>query len=216
MRKRHLSVALVAVGAAFIALAGTATAAGTGLISGGQIKDGTIGLIDLSKKAKKSLKGKHGQRGLQGVQGPQGQQGAEGKQGPQGPAGPRGESGAKGEKGDSYLADAYYSVAYYDVGDTNAGAIATVACKAPSDTAISGGVSIDDSSMNTPVSQSFPGRMDWDTNKPKAGRLDGWIIQFGGNAGPVSDKDPQKVKVWALCVPSLHIPVETTYTQSDG
>jgi hypothetical protein len=59
--------------------------------------------------------------------------------------------------------------------------------------------------------------MDWNTNTPKAGRLDGWIVQFGGNAGTTSDKAPKKVKVWALCVPHLNVPVETTYTQSvDG
>ena len=32
------------------------------------------------------------------------------------------------------------------------------------------------------VSSSFPGRMDWTTNSPKPNRLDGWIVQFGGNA----------------------------------
>ena len=43
--------------------------------------------------------------------------------------------------------------------------------------------------------------MDWNTNAPKPSRLDGWIVQFGGNAGTTSDKDPEKVKIWALCVP---------------
>ena len=56
--------------------------------------------------------------------------------------------------------------------------------------------------------------MDWDTNTPKANRLDGWIVQFGGNAGAVSDKDPLKVKVWALCVPNTDIPVKQTYSQN--
>jgi hypothetical protein len=114
------------------------------------------------------------------------------------------------------LDGAYYAVAYYDKGDTNAGAIATVACKATTDTAISGGVSIDDYTKNTPVAQSFPGRMDWSTNTPKVGRLDGWVVQFGGNAGTVSDKAPEKEKVWALCVPELKLPVVQTYTQSAG
>jgi hypothetical protein len=204
MRKSHLSIAVISAAAACIAVAGTATAAGTSLISGGQIKDGTIGLMDLSKKTKESLKGQRGPQGLEGKQGPQGEQG------------PKGDKGEKGDKGDSYLAGAYYSVAYYNAGNTNAGAIATVACKTTADTAISGGVSIDDYTKNTPVSQSFPGRMDWTTNKPKPDRLDGWIIQFGGNAGPISDKDPEKVKVWALCVPSLNVPVETTYVQDEG
>jgi hypothetical protein len=120
------------------------------------------------------------------------------------------------------LAGAYYSVAFYDKGDTNAGAIATAACKAATDVAISGGaqtVGLDATAntRNTPVNSSFPGRMDWTTNAPKAGRLDGWIVQFGGNAGATSDKAPEKVKVWALCVPGLSVPVEQTYLQSqDG
>ena len=67
---------------------------------------------------------------------------------------------------------------------------------------------------NTPVSSSFPGRMDWSTNTPKVGRLDGWIVQFGGNAGDVSDKSPEKVVVWALCVPKTDIPVKQTYSEN--
>jgi hypothetical protein len=151
------------------------------------------------------LNGKNGLNGHDGANGANGKDGAQGLVGPQ---------GIKGDKGDSYLAGAYYSIAYYNAGDTNAGAIATVACKNTTDTAISGGVSVDDYLKNTPVSQSFPGRMDWSTNTPKPNRLDGWVIQFGGNAGATSDKSPEKVKVWALCVPGLSIPVEQTYTQS--
>ncbi|MGN6680429.1 MAG: hypothetical protein ACTHKL_21925 [Streptosporangiaceae bacterium] len=39
--------------------------------------------------------------------------------------------------------------------------------------------------------------MDWSTNTPKAGRLDGWIIQteVGYNANDTS------ARLWALCVP---------------
>jgi len=119
-----------------------------------------------------------------------------------------------GPKGDNGLAGAYYSVAYYDVGDTNASAIATVACKNETDTAISGGVQVlgldaGANSRNTPVSSSFPGRMDWTTNSPKANRLDGWIVQFGG-----TDNAPEKTKIWALCVPNLDLPVVQTYTES--
>jgi hypothetical protein len=121
--------------------------------------------------------------------------------------------------GNPGLRDAYYAVAFYDVGDTNAGAVATVACNAQTDVAISGGVQVTGlndpaTSHNTPVSSSFPGRMDWSTNTPKPDRLDGWIVQFGGNAGSVSDAPPQKTKIWALCVPGVEIPVEQTYLQS--
>ena len=83
----------------------------------------------------------------------------------------------------------------------------------PTDTAISGGVSTDDYTKTVPVGQSFPGRMDWSTNTPKPGRLDGWIVQFASQNGSA----PEKVKVWALCVPGLNVPVNPTYTQSiDG
>jgi hypothetical protein len=164
----------------------------------------------------------HGARGPKGVAGPAGAPGKNGQDGAQGAAGqnghdgaqgPAGQNGQNGQKGDSYLTGAYYSVAYYDKGDTNGGAIATVACKAPTDTAISGGVSTDDYTKTVPVGQSFPGRMDWSTNTPKANRLDGWIIQFATQNGSA----PEKVKVWALCVPGLNVSASQTYTQStDG
>ena len=169
------------------------------ITSSSQIKKGTVSRSDLSKRARKLLQGKVGHTGAAGPQGPAG---APGSVGPQGP---------KGDAGDSYLRHAYYSVAYYDKGDTNGGALATVACKSQSDTAISGGVSTDDYLKTVPVGQSFPGRMNWDTNTPKAGRLDGWIVQFATQNGAA----PEKVKVWALCVPGLNVPVSQTYTQSN-
>jgi hypothetical protein len=140
--------------------------------------------------------------------------------------GATGATGAKGDKGDKGLLGAFYATAFYNIGDTNAGAIATVACDPTSTafTAISGGVQVlgigdtqgeidAANSRNTPVSSSFPGRMDWSTNSPKPNRLDGWIVQFGGNAGATSDKDPVKVKVWALCVPDTIVPVVQTYSE---
>lgn len=177
---------------------------------------------------KDGAKGANGTNGTNGIDGANGEPGAAGAKGDQGPQGPQGEQGAKGDKGDRGaqgpqgvhgLANAYYAVANYNVGDTNAGAIATVACKNATDTAISGGVQVlglgeGASTRNTPVSSSFPGRMDWSTNAPKPHRLDGWIVQFGGNAGETSDKAPEKVKVFALCVPSAPILVEETYNQA--
>ena len=159
------------------------------------------------KNGKDGFNGTNGANGANGVQGERGKDGVDGKQGPQGIPG---------------FAGAFYATALYNAGDTNAGAIASVACNAdPAKTdyvAISGGVQVlglDDgaNSRNTPVSSSFPGRMDWATGKPKAGRLDGWIIQFGGNAGATSDKHPEKVKVWALCVPNMNVPVNQTFEQ---
>lgn len=174
---------------------------------------------DLRQKINKPATGEPGPKGDQGPKGDVGPKGADSTvPGPKGAdstvPGPKGDTGAAG---DSYLTGAYYAVAFYDKGDTNAGAIATVACKTKTDTAISGGVQVVDYTKNTPVASSYPGRMDWTTNTPLAGRLDGWIVQFGGNAGPTSDKAPEKVKVYALCVPGLTVPVVPTYLQSqDG
>lgn len=195
-------ITLVAVLVGVLAVTSGAFAAKQYLVtSSSQIKDGAVKLHDLSPGARKAL---HGANGAKGDTGPAG------AQGPKGTAGPQGQQGPKGDKGDSYLDGAYYSVAYYDKGDTNGGAIATVACKAQTDTAISGGVSTDDYMKTVPVGQSFPGRMNWDTNTPKPDRLDGWIVQFASQTGSA----PEKVKVWALCVHGLHVPVNQTYTQS--
>jgi len=70
--------------AVFVVIAGSATAAGTALITGAQIKNGTIGLVDISPKAKAALKGQRGPRGPQGFPGADG---APGQIGPVGPAG---------------------------------------------------------------------------------------------------------------------------------
>jgi hypothetical protein len=178
------------------------------------VKDGSLRVKDLTSRAVHTL-----QQGSAGT-------GASGSTGATGAAGATGAQGPKGDKGSNGLLGAFYATAFYNVGNTNAGAIATVACDPASTayTAISGGVQVlgigDNqteidaaNSRNTPVSSSFPGRMNWDTNTPRPDRLDGWIVQFGGNAGATSDKDPVKVKVWALCVPDTSIPVVQTFSQ---
>jgi len=85
MRKPSPASALSLI-ALFVALAGTATAGGL-LITSKQIKDGTIQLIDVSKKARAELEGKPGPEGARGPGGPQGAPGAQGPAGPAGPAG---------------------------------------------------------------------------------------------------------------------------------
>jgi hypothetical protein len=184
------AITLIAALVAVLAVTSGAFAANHYLItSSSQIKNGAISLSDLSSSARKALKG---------------------------------QQGPKGDKGDSGLTGAFYATAFYNAGDTNAGAIASVACDAEKTdyVAISGGVQVlglgeGANSRNTPVSSSFPGRMDWTAGAPKPGRLDGWIVQFGGNAGATSDKAPEKIKVWALCVPGASIPVNQTYQQVD-
>lgn len=98
--KRYLSPGTVlAALALFVALAGTAPAAAdkvTALITGKQIKNGSIGLVDISAGAKRTLKGNRGTRGLAG---PPGQPGPPGAQGAQGNPGAQGQPGAQGPPG---------------------------------------------------------------------------------------------------------------------
>ena len=190
------TLAVASAAAALVAVGSTGSAVAGSLIGSSDIendsirsvdlKDGTVRSYDLSKQVNDQL----------------------------------GKVGAQGPKGDNAYEKAYYAVAFYNAGDTNAGAIATVACKSTTDQAVSGGVQVlgldaAANSRNTPVSSSFPGRMDWTTNTPRANRLDGWIIQFGGNAqtAGAGDKAPEKVKVWALCMPETQIPTVETFRQ---
>jgi hypothetical protein len=93
---RHPSPALaIAALAFFVALAGTATAAGVLITSSKQIKAGVIEASDLSAKARKQLKGAQGPAGERGVVGPAGASGASGA------AGAPGAPGVPGARGPS-------------------------------------------------------------------------------------------------------------------
>jgi len=76
---RAIVAALLAAGIVAVLSVGGATAAG--LIGGKQIRNHSIGLIDIKRTTQKALRG---QRGLRGLAGPAG---AAGPPGPQGPAG---------------------------------------------------------------------------------------------------------------------------------
>jgi hypothetical protein len=123
--------------------------------------------------------------------------------GAQGPKGPKGEAGPAGRDG---LAGAVYRVTEYTNGGTSD---ATTACADTNEesmkfTAIAGGVEAGQAGAQTndfAVTASFPGRMDWDTNTPKPGRLDGWIVLGVGNHS-------ETLRVWALCVPNTSIKTE--------
>ena len=87
-RKLPSAGLVVGVIAAVLALGGTAVAAK--LITGKQVKDGSLQLKDLSKQARKKLAGVAGATGPAGAQGPTGATG---------PTGPKGETGAPGKDG---------------------------------------------------------------------------------------------------------------------
>jgi Collagen triple helix repeat (20 copies) len=87
-RHRPSGSMLVAVLALLIATTGSAVAAS--LITGKQIKDGTIQKKDLSKSAR---------AGLHGATGPAGAAGPQGPKGDSGPAGATGKDGAPGKDG---------------------------------------------------------------------------------------------------------------------
>ena len=85
VRQHHIGLL-----ALFVALGGTAAAAGSKFVplnsvASGQVVNGSLQKADLSSAAVKALKGSPG---IAGPQGSQGSQGAQGPQGPQGPAGP--------------------------------------------------------------------------------------------------------------------------------
>jgi hypothetical protein len=94
---------VVACIAVVLALTGSAFAA-QALITGADVKDGSLTRADLSKRTLRSLKGKRGPAGAagrDGFVGPQGPQGSTGPEGPRGPVGPAGPQGPKGTTGDT-------------------------------------------------------------------------------------------------------------------
>ena len=161
------------------------------MLTGANIKNGTIGVVDLSKSAKAALKGQPGEKG---VTGEKGEIGAAGPQGPAGAAGATGATGAQGPKGVSgyevhtwrYSTDDANTDAGPGYGGVGSGGIATVACS-PGKVALGGGYwfkSQGDNGFNSPaisdgsgVVASFPGRMDWNTNTVKLNDNSGWIVQ---------------------------------------
>jgi hypothetical protein len=103
---------LIAGTVAALASVTAGTAGVQALITGAQIKDGTvasrdikngtIGRADISAGTLSSLRGQRGRAGAAGPQGPlgpQGPQGAPGAVGPQGERGPQGDTGSQGPQG---------------------------------------------------------------------------------------------------------------------
>jgi hypothetical protein len=98
------TMALVAGVILALAAVTAATAGVRALITGAQIKDGTIQSRDIANRTIRTRDMTSAAiaslRGLRGATGPAGATGATGAQGPAGPAGPQGPTGAKGATGD--------------------------------------------------------------------------------------------------------------------
>jgi hypothetical protein len=200
----------------------TGTDIKNGSLTGADVKNGSLGFRDLGPYARKLVLDDKGATGATGAKGDKGEAGANGKDGVNGEAGANGKdgangaTGAKGDKGEAGvngkdgLTGAVYWVANYKNG--GAGDV-TVACADTNEesmkyTAIAGGIQAGGvqsmgQTSEFDVAGSFPGRMNWETGTPKADRLDGWIVL---GSGGWSDT----LKVWALCVPNTDIPVEVT------
>jgi hypothetical protein len=158
-------VITVGSAAAVLALTAGAASATTTFVTSGDIKDGAVHKVDLSDGVKSDLS--------------------------------RAVTPTTGTK---------FRIAHYPNG-AGSGAIATVSCgnteeQSQKYVAISGGVQMlnadgddvwtNDNNLN--VADSFPGRMDWSTNTPKADRLDGWVVRFGDTT------KGNQINVWAVCM----------------
>ncbi|HWU24039.1 MAG TPA: collagen-like protein [Nocardioides sp.] len=107
MRRISLGRVPLVLGSVALLVAGaTAGATATSLITGAQIKDGTVtgrdvkdgslGTRDLAASARAQLRGQTGPSGAPGSPGPTGPSGEPGSPGPTGPSGPSGAPGAPG------------------------------------------------------------------------------------------------------------------------
>jgi hypothetical protein len=81
-----------------------------GVLTGGDIKNHSLGLADLSKGAHSALKGARGSKGATGAQGPKGNTGA------QGPKGDKGDTGAEGPAGPALPAEFSASSSFTESG----------------------------------------------------------------------------------------------------
>jgi hypothetical protein len=91
---------VVACIAVVLAMTGSAFAA-RALITGADVKNGSLTRADLSGRTLKSLTGKRGPAGHDGFTGARGPQGDTGPAGPAGPTGPAGPAGPRGGVGDT-------------------------------------------------------------------------------------------------------------------
>ena len=175
--------ALVAGVLSALAMVTAGTAGVQALITGAQIRDGsvesrdikngTIGRADIAGAALSSLRGARGPAGPAGAAGPAGVQGQQGVAGPQGPQGPQGPSGPQGPQG--LPGSVNFTYAWSDWTPVPAGQnrFAAASCPAGS-TALGEAHHAASSSSRVVVLESFPvgfpdGRTGWHL----------WVVNLG-------------------------------------
>jgi Collagen triple helix repeat (20 copies) len=92
-------VAAVAVGVAAVLVLGGGSAVAKTFITGADVKNGSLHMIDLSSSAQRALHGDNGATGATGAKGATGAAGANGATGAKGATGANGATGAKGDAG---------------------------------------------------------------------------------------------------------------------
>jgi hypothetical protein len=165
-----------------------------GSLHSADVADGTLRIKDLTDAAVKTLQ-KNGTKGDTGPQGPKGDTGAQGPKGSTGAQGPKGDTGAPGQDGKDGVSG--YEVRSYDYALVSGGGIATMTCPVGK-LALGGGYWFkDDSAMTDGLSvvRSMPGRMDWTTNEPIPGDNRGWIVQ----ANKPTNVNPGALTVYVVC-----------------
>jgi hypothetical protein len=172
-----------------IATAGTATAAK--LVTGKQIKNGSVSAKDLSKAVRAQLK----QAGLPGPQG------VAGPAGPAGPAGAKGDTGPAGPTGAPGLSGVQVKVIVESVANGATGAD-TVACP-QGKVVLGGGVTVAGGGAGTSYAQrSAPVRVTFNENGDPVGYsaatdgqpANGWEFQAVNQSGAL-----REVRGYAIC-----------------
>jgi len=185
-------VLLIAGVASALVVAAAGTAGVQALITGAQIKDGTIQSRDIANGTIRradihlatlaSLRGRAGARGPRGAIGPQGAAGAQGAAGLQGAAGPQGAQGAAGPAGPTGPAGADGGLVGYEIvtgaplAVLGSDFVVTVAVTCPAGKVVlGGGANVADPLEEVSVASSRP---------TVSGSIYGWsvtVVNYGGD-----------------------------------
>jgi hypothetical protein len=162
-KKKFSPSMVVALLALFVALSGTAVA-GSGLILGSSIKNGTVAASKLTPNAVKYLKGQRG------IAGPAGNDGIDGAVGPAGPAGPSGG-----------FDPAKVQIVQSDNVSIAAGGVGTANVQCPGGTTIIGGGGVD---IGVGIWQDVPSGNGWQVGGQSFSSVAGYVRAYAFCAAP--------------------------------